>query len=343
MSNIEHNADLFEQLKHGVKLDSIFMPQGRKQRDNFYRDLQAPEGIASAARFVHYTTAAAALSIINHKRIWMRNCLCMADYSEVQHGFEILRRFFSDQSKVTAFKTALDSHVPGAAEEALNAFNQWWNDIRLHTYIASISEHDSREDAQGRLSMWRAFGGTNGSRVALVFSVPWLSGAASVLNIIFSPVAYLTEEEAHGQIYTVMQNITENADYLRSIQREFVVSAVFHMLLTGVTCVKHEGFREEREWRAIYSPRRKPSNYMKSCPKVINAVPQLVYELPLDEQVAPELAGLDFSRILDRLIIGPTQYAGPMFEAFREALDRAGVPPESERQRIFVSGIPIRP
>jgi hypothetical protein len=64
---------------------------------------------------------------------------------------------------------------------------------------------------------------------------------------------------------------------------------------------------------------------MKSCTKVIQNVPQLVYEL-----------------LFDRLIIGPTQYEWAMCEAFRKALDGAGVSPETDRQRIFVSGIPIR-
>jgi hypothetical protein len=114
------------------------------------------------------------------------------------------------------------------------------------------------------------------------------------------------------------------------------------MLLTGVTCLKHEGFREEREWRAIYAPNRNASELLKSSPKVINGVPQIVYELPLDERESPQLGGLEFSRVFDRLIIGPTQFAWPMFWAFRDALDKAGVPQDAEQQRIFVSGIPIR-
>ena len=71
-------------------------------------------------------------------------------------------------------------------------------------------------------------------------------------------------------------------------------------------------------------------------------MPQLVYELPLDKRVAPEVGGLEFSQVFDRLIIGPAQFDWPMYEAFRAALDKAGVPPEAKQQRIFVSGIPIR-
>jgi hypothetical protein len=342
MDKVAHDRQLVAQQELGIKLEGIFMPHARKQRDDFYNDPQAAAGIAESARFVHYTTAEAALSIISSKRMWMRNTLCMSDYREVQHGFEMLQKFFSNEEKMAPFKAALDACVPGAADEALNLFNQWWNDIRFHTYITSISEHYPKEDTHGRLSMWRAFGVSNSSRVALVLNIPWFSGSAMALNVIFSPVAYLTEEETHEQIHIVMQNISEKHDFLRSVERQFVVNSVFFMLLTGVTCLKHEGFREEREWRGIYSPHRTPSNYMKPFAKVISGIPQIIYELPLDERIAPELSGLEFSRVFDRLIIGPTQFPWPMFEAFRDALDKAGIPPETERQRIFVSGIPIR-
>jgi hypothetical protein len=342
MNPISPTPEQLERQKLGIKLEGIFMPTARKQRDDFYRNALTPETHADSARFVHYTTAEAALSIVSNKRIWMRNTLCMTDYREVQHGFEMLQKFFSNEQKTAEFRAALDACVPGAADEAFNMFNQWWNDIRFHTYITSISEHHPKEDTHGRLSMWRGFGTQSNPRVALVLNIPWFTGASQALNVLFSPVAYPTEEETHAQIYTVIRNISASCEFLRSVGREFVVNSVFIMLMTGVTCLKHEGFREEREWRAIYAPHRNPSAYMKPASKVIHGVPQIVYELPFDETVAPEVAGLEFSRVFDRLIIGPTQYAWPMYEAFRDALDKAGVPPEAEQQRIFVSGIPIR-
>jgi hypothetical protein len=147
------------------------MPHMRKQRDNFY---------AKGGRFAHYTSADAAVSIIKTKRIWMRNTTCMSDYREVQHGYEMLRWFFSDNAKVGSFIEALDGCCSGVAQDAINLFDQWWNNIQFSTYIASISEHDDKEDLHGRLSMWRAFGG-NAARVAIVFKVPWFSPAKAKL------------------------------------------------------------------------------------------------------------------------------------------------------------------
>jgi hypothetical protein len=141
----------------------------------------------------------------------------MADYREVQHGFEILRKFFSEKAKTEAFVAALDVCVPGAAMQAINLFDQWWQHIQLHTYITSISEHETKENLHGRLSMWRGFGGGNTARVALVIKIPWMSKGAEALNLLFSPVAYLTEDEAHAVINQVIKNIEANRDFLHAI------------------------------------------------------------------------------------------------------------------------------
>lgn len=336
-----HNPALTEeQIQLSIQLESIFMPHATKQRDKAYEKLkQSRNANDEQLRFVHYTSAEAALSIIRSKRIWMRNTTCMSDYREVQHGFDILNKFFSDKPKTEAFISALDVCAPGAAQEAINLFNQWWKDIRFSTYVTSISEHDDQEDQHGRLSMWRAFGGSP-ARVAIVFKVPRISEGSLALNLLFSPVAYLRESEAHGVIHDVIRNIDSNGDFLRSLDRQVIVQTAFYMLVAGVTCLKHEGFREEREWRAIYTPKLRPSLLMESSTQVIGGVPQLVFRLPLDATVSPALADLDLSRIFHRLIIGPSTYPWVMFEAFADALTKAGVADAVER--VWNSEIPIR-
>ena len=270
----------------------------------------------------------------------MRNTTCMSDYREVQHGFELLNKFFSDESKKNAFTAALDVCSPNSAKEAIDLFNQWWNDTQFNTYVTSISEHDDKEDLHGRLSMWRAFGG-NTARVAIVFSVPWVTTGALALNLSLNPVAYLNEEEVNEEIKSVVKNISENREFLRSIDRSHIVGSVFNMLVAGVTCLKHEGFHEEREWRALYAPNREASPLMERSTEIIGGVPQIVYKVPLDLNVSEDLADIDMSRVFDRLIIGPSPYPWVMYQAIVAALDKIGV---SRRQTSgdLVSDIPIR-
>jgi hypothetical protein len=326
-----------EDILLAMQLESIFMPHATRQRRKLY------ENGENSARFVHYTSAEAALSIIKSKRVWMRNTTCMSDYREVQHGFDIFKNFFSDEPKRKAFIEAVDVCVPGAALEAITLFDQWWiagsSRMPLNTYIASISEHDNKEDFGGRLSMWRAFG-SNVARVAIVFKVPWYSGGTRALNIMFSPVAYLTEAQVHADIFAAIENVRTSCDFLRSVDRSLIVRTVFYMLVAGVACLKHEGFHEEREWRVIYTPKRSPSPLMESSTQIIGGVPQIVYKLPLDEAASDDLRELDLSRIFDRLIIGPSPYPWVMYEGFVAALLKAGV--TDAEDRVFASNIPIR-
>lgn len=330
-----------ELIELSVRLEAIFMPQSKRQRDAAYAKLKQSGNFQEdeELRFVHYTSAEAALAIIRSKRVWMRNTTCMSDYREVQHGFDILSKFFADKSKTAAFVSALDACVPNAAQEAINLFNRWWTGIRFSTYITSISEHDKSEDLHGRLSMWRAFGG-NAVRVALVLKVPRVSQGSLALNLLFSPVAYLTEEEVHAVIQEVIHNVRLNCDFLARVDRAVIVHSVFYVFVAAVTCLKHEGFREEREWRAIYTPKLRPSPLMESNIETVATVPQLVYKMPLDVTASPYLADLDFVRIFDRLIIGPSSYPWVMFESFAAELAKAGV--SDPTNRVWNSNIPIR-
>lgn len=336
MSESSHLTGSFDSFELGLRLAAIFLPHAKRQTETFYTEKGE---IKAAARFVHYTTAEAALKIIRSKRVWMRNTMCMADYREVQHGFEMLQRFFGDPTKKKEFYDAMNDVSGNLAEEAIHLFDQWWANIRFATFITSISEHDAKEDLHGRLSMWRAFGG-NAARVAIVLRIPWRSPAPDVLNVMFSPVAYLQEPEAHSLMAEVTRAAHTERDFLRSVDRQVVLGSLFNMLVTAVTCWKHEGFQEEREWRVIYAPQRSPSSLMESSLEVIGGIPQIVYKLPLDAKVSEALSDLDAARVFDRLIIGPSEFSGPMYNAFTEALGQIGV--EQPEKRVFISAIPIR-
>jgi hypothetical protein len=326
--------DVSEEFKLAVELDSIFQPTTRSQRNKFYNGREA-------ARFVHYTSAEAALKIISGKRIWLRSTTCMADFSEVDHGFSVLKAYFNKAERQAQFSSALDACGTGIFDEAVGHFDAWWQKIRYDTYIASIAEHDDDEDYFGRLSMWRGFGGSPG-RVAIVLSVPWYTGASKALQIMFSPVLYYGPQEVEAEFDQVIKNIQNRTEFLKSVGRSEVIKHVFAMLLNGVTCIKHKGFREEREWRAVYCPSMAPSKLMgqQRTIEVISGTPQPVYQLPLDNAVSPDIQGLDLSTIFDRLIIGPTAYPIAMQNAFIDKLNTIGV--DNPASKVWVSDIPIR-
>jgi hypothetical protein len=307
------------------KLARVLMPYARERRD---------EAIKNRQRFVHYTSAEAALKIINSKALWMRNVTCMADFSEVYHGFQ---RFVTHPRKDPLI-AAIDAAVPGVGQEAVKLFDSWWADTRFQTYITSISEHDPSEDIHGRLSMWRAFA-RGSARVALVINIP-LQATASPLNVWMSPVAYFTQDQLGTELDRVIDNIAANHQFLRGLDRQQVLGTVFMMLVAAIVCLKHEGFHEEREWRLVYSPNRTPSPHMTQSVEIVDGVPQTVYKIPLIGEPPPELENTSIARLLDRVIIGPSPYPLVMYDAFVRTLKDAGV--ENASERVFTSGIPIR-
>ncbi len=272
----------WSEIEREIKLANIFWPYGIKQRSKLYGNPKIREN--PIAHFVHYTSAESALRIIGSKRVWMRNATCMADYREVQHGFDILQNYFADKTRLQVFTDAFDAHFQGAALEAINRFNQHWNDIRFNTYITSISEHDQSENVHGRLSMWRAFGGGT-ARVAIVIKIPWIMESGNPLNLVFSPIAYLSENDVHKEMDDVSESLKSNASFISSLNREEIIGAVFHMLLSRVACLKHEGFREEREWRILHAPNRNPSPLMERSSEIIGGIPQTVFKIPLEKKV----------------------------------------------------------
>jgi hypothetical protein len=246
-----------------AKLLNIFLPYAVRCRERI---------LTEKGRFVHYTSAANALSIIKNRRIWMRNTTCMSDYREVHHGVDALNRYFNNEPHRQEFAGALNDCHPGAADEVLTLFNQWWRNTQLQTYITSISEHDNREDLHGRLSMWRAFGSGATARVALVIKLNLRLNANIPLQLILNPVGYFTDQELKNELDAVVSNIRAERDFLRGLKRELFVTSVFHMHVAHVVCLKHEGFHEEREWRIIYSPRRAPSSFIESAIEVVSGV-----------------------------------------------------------------------
>jgi Protein of unknown function (DUF2971) len=324
-----------EDIDREAQLERIFSPFATKQMREFYLKQPNPD----EARFVHYTSAEAALRIIQNKRIWMRNVTSMSDYSEVQHGHLIHSNLLNDPDIRNPLVTVLDNCAPGAADEAFKHFDKWWEDIRLNSFVTSISEHDQTENTHGRLSMWRGFGG-HSARVALVFKVSSSLLRAGVFNLMFSPVAYLTDKELRAQYMEVINEIQKAETFLKSVGKEQVRQSVYSMLVANVTCLKHEGFKEEREWRLIYGPQRWPSKYIEKSTEVVAGIPQIVYKIPLDRNKDRELAEFDLARILDRVIIGPTQFSWSLYEAFAVALKDIGVPDSGKH--VVNSQIPIR-
>ena len=318
-----------KEIENIKKLTGIFMP---------YAADKLAQIRAAKKRFAHYSSAENIFKIISSKTMWLRNTRCMADYSEVELGYGMLHTFFQQPLNRDAFYKAVNACSPNLAEDSIALFDQWWADIRFNTYICSISEHEDSEDAHGRLSMWRAFYQST-SRAAMIMRLPE-EGSAEGLRVMLSPVAYFGEAEVEQQLWNVIGKINANRDYLAALDRDRLKALIFFMLASGAVSIKHIGFHEEKEWRVIYLPRANPSKVITSSTEVVGGVPQIIHKIPLREDAHNDVTGIGIPALIDRIIIGPTVYAAPMYTAFVATLIEAGM--TDAASRVVVSGIPIR-
>ena len=288
-------------------------------------------------RLVHYTTAAAAMNILRTTDVWLRKTSCMSDYMEVRHGIDCLVRAFQGETGKQLIET-LNQLGDGIADEVANLFDGWRPHLEYGTYIACLSEHTSAEDAHGRLSMWRAFSESTG--VALVLrNTPFLAytGPPGVYS---SPVLYLDDASFEVEMKNLIQRMMVYEDFLRCQTRETVIQAVFNVFKFAALCTKHPGFVEEREWRVIYTPEMVQSPHVRIEIESVNGIPQPICKFSLKEVPNSGYFGIEIPALLDRIIIGPTEYPHTIFEAFVTLLADAGV--QNPADRVHMTGIPLR-
>ncbi len=267
----------------------------------------------------------------------MRDTRCMNDYSEVAHGYQRLRDYFHGEGNRDGFYAVVNACASGVGEEAIKLFDQWSAHLFSNTYIACLSEHgDEDEDLYGRLSMWRAYGpGSPG--VAIVLRLPFEQRPESPW-VFLSPVAYFSS--IASEMARILENVRRNQEFLESIPRPMLVTTIHLMLVMAAVSLKHPAFHEEREWRIIHLPLQYPSKFVPSSAESIRGVPQLVYKILLKDVPEEGVIGIEPSKLIDRVIIGPSAFPGPMAAAFANALTEAGI--ENAASKVFASNVPLR-
>lgn len=293
--------------------------------------------IERSGHLVHYTSAETAASILKGRSVWMRNAVTMNDFSEVQYGLHCLHTAWKAESG-RAFAAGIEQTHTGLIKEVEARFDAWQIDLKTNTYLTCLSEHLEEENQNGRLSMWRAYGGRSG--VALVLNLTPFTVVDDKLTAYSSPVAYETPESFSARLGQLGREFSANREFLRNINRQHMFDLVFMILRFSALCTKHPGFAEEREWRIIYSPNIASSEAIDRFVETVRGIPQVVYKLPLINDPERGLHGADLNSLVSRIIIGPTPDQVAVAQALQQLLTDGGV--ENAGDRIHISGIPLR-
>jgi hypothetical protein len=326
-------------MQDAMRCFSIFMPHAARETANAIN--------SESFDFAHYTSADTLMRILdggsenNPPKIWMRNARAMNDVEEVRHGYRRIEASLNRDDRNKRLVEALESVNQEAAQQAFYIFRSHFENHLDQTYITCMTTHDELENKIGRLSMWREYGKGSVGVAVVLNKAPFLT-PSDALGAYTSPVAYHTDHELDADIETVIQNVNENREWLQSIDPDLVKENIFGMLSFGVTCLKHPGFREEREWRIIFNPKMRDKGAIPKIRQTVNGAPQNIYTLQMKDILTENdsLTGITPDALIKRVIIGPAQSQVMVREAIAEALTHAGV--TNAHERVFLSDIPLR-
>jgi hypothetical protein len=319
-------------------LDTIEASQAMRRHKIFrpYAIKKAEFAARTGQQFVHYTSAATACLILKNSEIWMRQSSAMNDFREIEFGQTCIRQAWQKhRHQLNLVFDRIDARLAPRLWEWLCS---WEQRIRTETYLTCVSEHRSRENDHGRLSMWRAYGGSNG--VALVVDGGPLLRGSDALGAYASPVGYHTIQSFADAFAALLSRVEQNVEFLAQQGSEGVFQELCHTLHYAMLCTKHEGFREEREWRIVRSPAFNSPSAMTAQVEVVGGVPQTILALKLIDQPSLGLDGIVIPKFVKRVIVGPTQYPLVVADALASCLKMAGV--EAPEKVISFSDIPLR-
>jgi hypothetical protein len=314
------------------KIAQLFMPYGMARMSDI-KSKNTP--------FVHYTSAYAAMQIIEKEEVWMRNALVMNDFMEVQHGQNCLSESWKDDEVGGRLRRLLERLQPGLSEVTAVAFDEKSDERSTQSYLISVSEHggeDNQENRYGRLSMWRAYGGD--TNVAFVFKNKPFMSESTALNAFTSPVLYRDVEGFKVEFLKLIEGLENEAELLTAMGPERVSLTLNWAFHFAALSTKHPGFAEEREWRVILSPTMGGAKNIDFSVETIQGVPQKVYKLKLKNYPDQGFVGATLPELLEEIIVGPTANPFPIYEALALKLEEKGV--QDAWSKVRISDIPLR-
>lgn len=286
----------------------------------------------------HYTSAENGMNILNNKCLWLRSAAVMNDFSEVTHGRACLEYSLHASDAGRRFFSAINQVYPALANEITDKIDKSSEQSVMHTYISSLSE-TSADDELGRLSMWRAYGGS-AAGISIIFNTEIFEEDTAALATYSSAVLYSDPEAFSHEFAKVVTRLELDQGLIGNVTREFAHDVIFNALRFSILSTKHLGFREEREWRIIHSPKLSSSQWVKPMIRTVSGIPQRIYSLPLQGTEGMNLPTIDLKNLVYRIIIGPTQHPKQVRDAYLDTLKELGF--HDPTNMVYISPIPLR-
>lgn len=290
----------------------------------------------------HYTAMSTLEAIFKNEEIWLSNPLFMNDIEELRFGL-------LEAAHAFRLHTGIREACGGKGERyeaLLTAFEQkvelLSNDDAFDTYLTCFSWHDPK-DYDGRLSMWRGYGG-NGGGAAVVFDTSRLP-ASDESPLILARVHYATRED---RLRWIGAKLDQFAALLRNTAVPIGMFYIpIHLLLERFKLfslfTKHHGFEEEREWRLVYARDRDRERKFSPMFGYHIRNERVEPKLKLKPGLISKISGqpsVQLHDLVDRIILGPSASSPMATASVKRMLSLLGKPMLADK--IFASSTPYR-
>lgn len=254
----------------------------------------------------HYTKVAVLESILRNNEIWFSHPLLMNDPEEVSFGLNTGAQLLFANDKIRAACGTVQRF-----ELLKNTFVYWFNRFAKEdlpkTFVLCFSEHTPADD-DGLLSMWTRYADQQRG-AAIVFDTAQVVPRDGSFLII-ARVHYGTNQQRIEWIQTLLERCADIIANNAIPDDKLAVCSffIFQRLKLFAIFTKHNGYREENEWRVVYMRDIGDSELLNHMIGYWNGPrgpePKLKFKLATIAGM-PETENLSLSRLTDRIILGP--------------------------------------
>jgi hypothetical protein len=265
----------------------------------------------------HYTSAEAAYKIISSKKIYMRDARFTNDQSEIHYGYDLLIKAFLD--KYAALYKDLFNKIDNSLIDKFHEIIQ--RDIKIvlqNNFIFCLFGQDSTKTDElhnGKLSMWRSYGGKNG----VCFQFNGNVASTSLVNPVLSKVNYWNYDDLDKEMERFYNFLMANIDFI-SQSKSVLIEKIINKIKYDLAFMKNPRFKEENEWRLVCFPEFGVDSEYIVENVIINGIPQVVVSVPFSADY-----GTSFEEIIGNVVIGPSSYAPLIQRSIAELLRVEGV------------------
>jgi len=242
------------------------------------------QSIDSDQLLYHYTNHQGFSGILTSSSLWATDSLFLNDSSELSFGSELLKQSMMEK---------LDEHFDDPnekdiAETIVDLTFYSLEETCQRIYVTSFCEEGDL------LSQWRGYAGASG--VSIGFNYPFFKNTIEKLDYPLGPVEWKLSKVLYGEEARLLADkisliaVKELKIYLQnenSTPKEFgnwqssrILHSIYDIYQYFICSVKHDGFKEEKEWRLIGIERGIPLvQYRTSATEI---VPYIKFQFPDD-------------------------------------------------------------